>query len=92
MANLMAQMQRKNGPIVANHEIQIGTVHDPRTILQSSTRSKCNTATMPKTMPDMIRYARAFILRPYRSSDGGQARELKDKVNGGVLPSIPQKV
>ena len=79
--------------IVAKDEIQTGTDHDPRIRFQSfATRSKCSTATTPKTMPDMTKYARAFILRPYRSSKGGQEREFRDKENGGVLPSVFTKV
>mgnify|MGYP001494482019 CR=1 FL=1 len=88
MANLIAQMQRIAGPIVPNHEIQIGTGHDPMTIVQSfTTRSKCNTATIPKTTPDMTKYARAFIPRPYApipasvkpraTSEQGEIREVQ---------------
>ncbi len=77
MANLIAQMQRIAGPIVPNHETQIGTGHDPMTIVQSfTTRSRCNTATIPKTTPDMTKYARAFIPRPYRPRRLGQAPAL----------------
>ena len=76
----MAQMQRIDGPIAPSHEIQIGTGQVPITMVQSfKTRSECTTATVPKTTPDMTKYARAFIHRPYRPRGGGQGRESSGK-------------